>query len=110
MPMTFLRHRVVDERLCLTTAAECVPHGADRREHGGRGIDGVATLLEDHRAGGGAEWFAGDGDPVFAVQRRAFGALGVGGRREDGQTEGDQSETEGAGESHRGWERGIGTI
>jgi hypothetical protein len=70
----FFRVRVVDERLRLTAPGERVPHGAVGGDHGRGGIDGVAALLKNHRAGGGAERFAGDGHPVRAVQRRLLRA------------------------------------
>ena len=55
----------------------------DGAEHGARGVDGVAALLEDHRAGGGAERLAGDGHPVPAVQHRLDRALRRAGEREE---------------------------
>ena len=73
-----LRLRVVDEGLRLAAPSERVPHGGHRAEHGARGIDGVAALLEDHGAGGRPERLAGDGYPMPAVQRWLDRPLGGG--------------------------------
>ena len=54
---------------------ERVPHRRGGGEHRAGGVDGVAALLEDRRAGRGRERFAGDRHPVAAVQdglRRAL--------------------------------------
>src|SRR5437588_365297 len=70
----FLRVRIVDEGLRLAAPGERVPHGAVRGDHGRGGIDGVAALLKNDGAGGGAERLAGDSHPVRAVQRRLLRA------------------------------------
>ena len=63
-----LRARVVHERLGLPAPAERVPHRAGGREHGARGVHGVAALREHERAGGGGERLARDRHPVAAVE------------------------------------------
>ena len=70
----FFRVRVVDKRLRLAAPGERVPHGAVGGDHGRGGIDGIAALLKNDRAGGGAERLAGHGHPVRAVQRRLLRA------------------------------------
>ena len=67
---------IVDQRLRFAAPGEHVPHRGDGRQHGARRIDRVAAFLEDHGAGFGAEWLAGDRDPVPAVERRFLGTLG----------------------------------
>ena len=70
----FLRVRIVDEGLRLAAPGERVPHGAVGGDHGRGSIDGIAALLKNDGAGGGAERLAGDGHPVRAVQRRLLRA------------------------------------
>ncbi len=78
------RVRIEDERLRLAPPGEGVPHGAGRGDHGAGRVDGVAPLLEDHRARRGAERLAGDRDPLRGVERGL-----VRGRRGD-EGEGDR--------------------
>ena len=76
-----LRLRVVDEGLRLA-AAERIPHRGHRAKHAARGVDGVAALLKNHRAGGGAERLASDRHPVPAVEGRFDRSLSGRGRSE----------------------------
>src|SRR5215831_12562619 len=69
--------RIVDERLRLTTAAERVPHRAAGGEHRRGGVDGIATLREDLRAGGRGERLAGDREPMLRVEGRLLGLSGA---------------------------------
>src|SRR6185503_15011811 len=61
--------RVIDERLRLAAPAERVPHRGSCGDHCARGVDCIAAFDEGGGAGGRSERFAGDSDPVLAVQR-----------------------------------------
>ena len=90
----FLGAGIVDQRLRFTAPGEHVPHCGDGRQHGARGIDGVAAFLEDHGTGFGAEWLAGDRNPVPAVERRFLGALSDEQRRQENESD-EQPATDG---------------
>jgi hypothetical protein len=57
--------RVIDQRLCLASPAEYVPHCAGGCQHRAGGIYGVTAAVKDHRPCRGGKGFAGDGHPVL---------------------------------------------
>ena len=73
---TFLR--MPDQGLRFAAPGEYIPHCAGGCEHRCGGVDGIAALLEHHRAGGGAQWLAGDRNPVAAVQDGSLSPLCLG--------------------------------
>ena len=60
--------RIVDQSLSFPSPAQDVVHGRGGAEHRTRGIDSVAALLENRRTCRSTKRFAGDRDPVTAVE------------------------------------------